>query len=205
MPTLNDKDQKRLSGYGFPREVEAAVAEVWSQRFSFGRTGEFVSFCVIFLAAAPLFFDKLRSPPLESAYSGLVWGLCIAFALLGAMMYSITFGRSPNDVDSMEHRKLFLSRNVLSHTFAKGWRKRLGSTAAGLMTLSLFLTGNLLEAFVFTFSSLVLTVGTSAMEVMTKSFLHRLEKSLCFAEVWESRSREPFKGVTIEGECVRIA
>lgn len=202
MPALSDKDQKRLSGYGFPREVEAAVAEVWSQRFSFGRTGEFVSFCVIFLAAAPLF---LKSALLASAYSGLVWGICIAFVLLGAMMFSLMLGRSPNDVDSMEHRKLFLSRNVLSHTFAKGWRKRLGSTAAGLMTLSLFLTGNIFQAFVFAFSSLILTVGTSAMEVMTKSFLQRLEKSLCFAEVWESRSREPFKGVTIEGECVRIA
>ena len=202
MPALSNKDQKRLSGYGFSPEVEEAVAEVWSQRLSYGLTGEIVSFCVIFLAAAPLFFT---SAILESAYSGLVWGLCVAFVLLGAMMFSLTLGRFPNDVDSMEHRKLFLSRNVLSHTFAKGWRKRLGSTAAGLMTLSLFLTGNLLEAFVFAVSSLILTVGTSALEVVAKSFLQRLEKRLSFAEVWESRSNEPFKGETIEGECVRVA
>lgn len=205
MPALSNKDRKRLSDYGFSREVEEAVADIWSRSFGKGIIGEATSFAVIALALSPLFFGRFPGLNLEGAYTGLAGGFCIAFALLGATMLSLVFEQGRNAVDSDEHRKLYLSRNVLSHVFAKGWRKRLGPIAAGLMTCSLVLSGHWAMALGFAACAFALSVGTTVVEVLTKSFLKDLEKKLCFAEVWETRSREPFKGETIEGECVRIA
>lgn len=206
MPALSDTDQKRLSGYGLPHQVEDAVAEVWNQRFEYGGTGEIVSFTIIAAAVLLIVCDSFPAfAPSKPMFVTFAWILCSVFSVLGALMLSVGSDRRRPDVDSLGNRKLYLSKNVLGHVFATGWRKRIGSIATGGFVFSLVSTGNWFAAFGYLFGTFVLVIGMGFLEIRTKEFLSRLEEKLCYVEVWPAYGSQVFKGETIEGECVRIA
>lgn len=188
MPTLNDKDQKRLSGFGLSHEVENAVSEVWSTRYGGGNLGYHVSLAVIASAVGLIVCDSVPSlSPSVPLFVWMAFVLSATFSVLG--MFFIRFGsdRRRLEEDTERNRKLFLSKTFLNHVFAKGFRKRSGSIAAGSFAFALISAGQWLAAFAFVLGTVALGIGIGMMEFRTIGFLKMLEERL-HANVRSSRT-----------------
>lgn len=207
MSTLSNKDQKRISGYGFPEEVAEVVAEVWSQKFSYGGTGEFVS-CFLIVLALIVFLQPAGTSSEEASESlaKLAWIFGAGFSIVGAIMASLGLENGKPDTDSQNNRKFYLSRNVLGHLFARGPRKYLGPISAFAFGASLVCSGQWFATIGFTFGTLVLGFGIKVLEVRTQWFLKQLETDLRYVEVFTTYGgSEPLRGEIIDGQCVRVS
>lgn len=178
MPALNDKDQKRLSGFGLSGAVENAVSEVWSAQYGGGNLGFNVSLAIIAVAVGLVVCDSF--PSLSPSFPLFVWAsfsLSVALATLGAVLIRFGSERRALETDTERNRKLFLSKTFLNHVFAKGIRKRIGSIAAGSLAFALISVGQWPFALAFVLSTAVLSVGTGMVEYRTIGFLKMLEES----------------------------
>lgn len=179
MPTLNDKDQKRLSGFGLLPEIENAVSEVWSTGYGSGNLGYHVSLAIIVSAVALIVCDS--TPSLSSSVQFFVWMafiLSVAFSVLGMLFVRFGSERHRLEEDTGRNRKLFLSRTFLNHVFAKGFRKHLGSIAVGMFAFALVSAERWGFASLFFFSAFVLSAGIGVLELRTIGFLKMLEERL---------------------------
>lgn len=192
MPALNDKDQKRLSGFGLSSEVENAISEVWSTQYGEGKLGPCVSFALIVSAVVLIACDSVPSlSPSVPLFVFMAYFLCAAFSLLGAFFIRLGSERRRLEEDVDRNRKLFLSKAFLNHVFAKGARKRLGSIAAGSFSFALIATGNWPAAAAFILGVFALSLGIGMMEFRTIGFLRALEERL-YADVRSSRASGVF-------------
>lgn len=192
MPTLNDKDQKRLSGFGLPSKVENAVSEIWSTRYGGGNLGFHVSLALMASAVALVACDSV--PSLSPSVPLFVWMsfiLSATFSLLGMVFIRLGSERRRLEEDTERNRKLFLSKTFLNHVFAKGIRKRLGSIAAGSFAFALISAGQWPFAVAFVLSTLALSVGIGMLEYRTTGFLKMLEERL-YADVRSTRTSDGY-------------
>lgn len=182
MPTLNDKDQKRLSGFRLPFEVEEAVAEVWSTRYGGGNSGAYVSVFLIVSALGLIFSDTVPSlSPSVPLFVWMAYFLCAAFSMLTLAFVALGDPRR-TEADTEANRRIFLSKTALNHVFATGIRKRLGSIAAGLFAFALVFTGHWPAALAFFFGVFSLSLGIGLLEYRTQKYLELLKEKLCRVE-----------------------